>query len=271
MKCRACKLQLPLGKSLCPRCRRWTRVEDKPVTIRLSDVQDEGVARMIAGHWSAGLLGGGIVPATVLLVGGEPGVGKSTLSLHLLDACIHETGKDGLYLGVEERPAMLRSRAVRIRCGHLEKMVIPGEELSIELDILDRVGPQCLVIVDSLSRLARNEHQAVRVMRRIADYAQASCTAVIVLDHVTKGQDFAGFMTLQHDVDVTIYLRGDAKRSKRTWQTVKNRHGDGYVTRPLWMDEFGIRPRTEADHEARGEDESGKAEKVQPLMGLGGE
>ena len=240
MKCKACKLQLPIGKdgkpvSLC-RCGVWTFSAEKPPLVSLADVADESAARLNTACWWAILFGGGFVHGCVYLVGGEAGGGKSTASLQISDACVEETGLPVLYLAAEETPDKIRSRGRRIGVQHLNRIMVPAEKVSLTMDILGCPGKYSLVVLDSLTKLAgRDAIEAVSVCDRLVAYAQETNTAVIIVDHVTKGGDLGGLMTLQHNVDATSYLRVDTKTKRRTWETIKDRHGEGLISRDVIM------------------------------------
>jgi DNA repair protein RadA/Sms len=219
----------------------WTFTPDKPAFIRLSEVVDTTVIRVLGGHWTAPYLGGGMVAGTTLLMAGDPGIGKSTVCLDLLDKCIEETGKDALYLRVEETEGVLRGRALRLGCKNVHRMLLPSEKLTPELDLLDNFPPVCMAVLDSVTKLAgHSDLLAVRIGERMTAYAQATGTPCILLSHATKDKDFAGLMTSQHDPDATVYLSGDRKSNIRTWTTDKNRNGPGKVSVKYTMTERGL-------------------------------
>lgn len=228
-------------------CGTWTIKAPPPPlpvaarTIPLSEVEDLTIDRLGADTWWAPLLGGGIVPGTTILIGGEPGGGKSTLSVQIADAIAEETGLPSLYLAMEEKAGMIRSRAARIGCQHLNRIIVPAEKPTAELEILNGLEDVGFIILDSLPYLAgRDENKALDICQRLTEYAQETDTPILILDHVTKGEQLAGLMTLQHAVDVTIYLRSNHRVERRVWETIKNRHGDGFVTRDLLMTTLGL-------------------------------
>ena len=255
--CRRCDKPLPVRRdgvvaSLC-RCGAWTFDEPKPVlppaaaTVSLAEVEDATVNRLTMGAWWAELFGGGIVAGTTTLIGGEPGGGKSTVSLQIADAIIEETDLPALYLSMEEMTSVIKGRASRLRCKHLTRIIVPRERPTTELEILESAGPVSIVILDSLPYLAAfNEEVAVEVCNLLTIYAQDTCTPILILNHVNKGKALAGLMTLQHAVDMTVYIRHDEKTEERAWQTIKNRNGAS-ISHDLIMTELGLSLKPEMD------------------------
>lgn len=269
MKCRACNAQLSPGAALCTRCKKWTFLpESKSVTHLSKGAARPPTPRLLSREWYAPLLGGGIVPGFVYLIGGEPGVGKSTAAAQMLNAAIGETDVDGLYIGVEEAQEELVDRGTRLGCAHIERFLVPNEKPDLQLGLLEDLPPVCMGIVDSLSRLARDERDAVYALERITLFAQRTRTAMIVLDHVTKGAEFSGFMALQHDVDCTIYLREDKKKKTRTWETIKNRKGPGHVSRMYTVTETGLIPYALPEDEDEEDDDPAPKPRARRTSGV---
>ncbi len=264
--CSRCGHPLAPGKAFCGHrgCTAWTldgsasgrspALPAAPVerAIPLSAVEVTEDDRAGAGCWWAPLLGGGIVRGTVVLVGGEPGGGKSTLAAQMADDCADELDPlPALYIGCEERVDKLRTRMARLGCRHVDRILVPEDKPTSELRILDTVGPTALTVLDSLPYLTgRDDELAVEVCLRLVSYAQESNSPVLVLTHVTKGDEFAGLMKLQHAVDVTVYLRAMHRSDRRVWETIKNRFGVGFVTRDLCMTAHGLELLPEVDEAA---------------------
>ena len=245
MNCGYCCRPLEPGKGRCRTCGRWFFGDPPPPPkapiIRLSDVPDDTLTRLCSGDWWGKLLGGGFVRGCVYLIGGEPGGGKSTISLQIADSIAEETGEDVLYLPTEEKVSSIRGRASRLKCRHIDSIIVPDVPLTTDLEFLDAIEPVPFIILDSLPDLVgRDDNEAVAVCKRLSEYAQATDAIIFVLDHVTKGEELAGLLRLQHAVDCTIYLRAISKSKKRIWETIKNRHGEGFVTRELIMTRRGL-------------------------------
>jgi len=252
-------MQLPKGKALCA-CGKWTFCHTEGASsgpLRpLSAVPRVPKPRVLTEVWWAPLLGGGVVKGSVTLVGGEPGIGKSTLALDAVDRCIGETGLRGAYLAVEERDTEILSRAERIQCKHLDRLYVPNEKLTPELGILDELEGVCMVCLDSLSKLSRNDVMQVRILERLTEFAQKTNIPVFALSHVNKGKDFSGFMELQHEVDATVILRKDKKTRIRSWETIKNRNGSTEAAvQQFAQTDTGVKPIFRDDDEDGVEEE----------------
>ena len=261
--CHRCSHPLAPGKAYCGYrgCRAWTLgpadgdarpiAPSSPVerVVPLSSVEVTEDERVGSGRWWAPLLGGGLVLGSVVLVGGEPGGGKSTLAAQMTDDCADELPDlPALYIGIEERIDKLRTRMARLGCQHVDRIVVPENKPDARLAILDTIGRTAITVVDSLSYLVGSDDDlAIEVCRRLVSYAQDTNSPVLVLTHVTKGDEFAGRMQLQHAVDVTVYLRAMHRSERRIWETIKNRFGFGFVTRDLRMTARGLELLPEAD------------------------
>jgi DNA repair protein RadA/Sms len=177
------------------------------------------------------VLGGGVVPGSVTLLAGEPGVGKSTL---LLEAAHRwaESGKRALYLSGEESAGQIRMRAGRTGCTHDEVFLAAESDLQMVLGHIDEVKPS-LVIVDSVQTMSTTEADGVTggvtqvraVTTTLTMAAKTSGVAMILVGHVTKDGAIAGPRSLEHLVDVVLHFEGDRQSSLRMVRGVKNRFG----------------------------------------------
>lgn len=239
MKCRRCDAWVPKDKLRCVSCGKWQvsvlqkHQASTDGTILLSDASIAPIERFDAGPWNDNF-GGGIVAGSVTLIGGAPGAGKSTLSLQLCDIlCNPVDVVEVLYIAAEEMASEVRSRALRLKVRHLDKIrVVPVREgFQNELGELILLRRPRAVIVDSLPGLVPDAETGLETCVRLKDYAIELKCPVVVIDHVTKADDFAGLKALQHAVDVllTLFLRGD-ETDKRVMRTVKNRYGPNAET-----------------------------------------
>ncbi|GAB4528173.1 MAG: DNA repair protein RadA [Anaerolineales bacterium] len=187
----------------------------------------------------ARVLGGGIVPGSIVLIGGDPGIGKSTLTLQMGIAMAH-LGKV-LYVSGEESERQIKMRAVRLLRTENESASLPmpadlllvtETNLEVILQHVENVKPR-LLIVDSIqttslpgmSSSAGSVSQVRECAARLRELAKASGIAVFVIGHVTKEGAIAGPRVLEHIVDTVLYLEGDRFQAYRLLRSVKNRFG----------------------------------------------
>ena len=204
--CQNCGSVLPPGKDLCS-CGRWNTDPDlaRDATVLLSEVSEEGYTRYETGPWDP-CFGGGIVRGSVTLLGGEPGAGKSTLSLQLSSAL----GSRGevLYVAAEEDEIAVKQRATRLKVENLQCIrLLPAMGAGVDLGPIMMARRPKAVVLDSLPGLVGGDSEgAVQMAQRIKAYAVELGAPVLIIDHVTKRDEFAGEMALQHAVDTTITL-----------------------------------------------------------------
>ncbi|MFL5580360.1 MAG: DNA repair protein RadA, partial [Gemmatimonadaceae bacterium] len=213
-------------------------------TPRLRDVQGSESKRLRTGiNEFDFVLGGGIVPGSMVLVGGEPGIGKSTLLLQVA-ARVQGAGERVLYVSGEESPLQVKLRADRMGdpAGDVELL----SETLLET-ILATAGASSpgVMVVDSIQTVFTadlegapgNVGQVRECAARLMRFAKESGTAVFVVGHVTKGGGIAGPKTLEHIVDTVLYFEGEATLDYRLLRTTKNRFGS--------VDELGVFSMTE--------------------------
>ncbi len=178
------------------------------------------------------VLGGGLVPGSLVLIGGSPGVGKSTLTTMAL-ANLVAGGRRTLYVSAEESPAQIRLRAERLSAGApLRIPVIAETDLTTVLATLERERPEVCVI-DSVQTLncaeltsaAGSVAQVREVATEIMRVAKANRIAVLLVGHVTKDGALAGPRVLEHLVDCVLQFEGERERTYRTVRAIKNRFG----------------------------------------------
>ena len=207
--------------------------------VRLSAVSGEVVER-----WRTGIdefdfvLGGGVVPASVVLVGGEPGIGKSTLLLQVA-ARLEAAGVPSLYVSGEESPQQMRLRAARLNedAGavqvlgetHLESVLHHAAATGARVVFLDSIQT---TYTEELEGAPGNVGQVRECAARLMRFAKESGPAVFLVGHVTKGGGIAGPRTLEHIVDTVLYFEGEPTLDHRILRAVKNRFGS--------VDEIGV-------------------------------
>jgi DNA repair protein RadA/Sms len=218
-------------------------------TPRLRDVVGSDAPR-----WKTGLdefdfaLGGGIVPGSMILIGGEPGIGKSTLLLQVA-ARLQQSGRPTLYASGEESPLQVRLRADRLdeSAGDVELLsetnleTVIGTAAARRPDVLVVDSIQTLYTAD-LEGAPGNVGQVRECAARLMRFAKESGTTVFVVGHVTKGGGIAGPKTLEHIVDTVLYFEGESSLDHRVLRATKNRFGS--------VDEIGVFRMTERGLEA---------------------
>ena len=171
------------------------------------------------------VLGGGLVPGSVTLLAGDPGVGKSTLLLEVAHRWA-QAGRRALYLSGEESAGQIRLRAERTRCTHDEVYLAAESDLQMALGHIDEVRPS-LVVVDSVQTMSTTEADGVTggvtqvraVTTALTMTAKTSGVAMLLVGHVTKDGAIAGPRSLEHLVDVVLHFEGDRTR-RCAWYAV---------------------------------------------------
>jgi DNA repair protein RadA/Sms len=248
----------------CPECQAWGTMTEEgaraatltlpaPVTPRhLAQPisrQDSTVARALPtgiGELDR-VLGGGLVPGAVLLLAGEPGVGKSTLLLEVGQKYAAATGSPALIVTGEESTSQVRARAERTHTMHSQLFLAAENDLGAVLAHLDEVKPG-LLILDSVQTIASSTVDGVlggvpqirAVTAAISSVAKERGIATVLVGHVTKDGSIAGPRALEHLVDVVLYFEGDRHSSLRMLRAIKNRYGATDEVGCFEMHEEGI-------------------------------
>ena len=194
------------------------------------------------------VLGGGIVPGSMILIGGEPGIGKSTLLLQVA-ACLEGAGCPTLYASGEESALQIKLRCDRLAGIASEVSVLSETNLETVLTTSSAMAPSVL-IVDSIQTVYTtdlegapgNVGQVRECAARLMRYAKESGTTVFVVGHVTKGGGIAGPKTLEHIVDTVLYFEGESTLDHRVLRATKNRFGSVDEIGVFSMSERGLEP-----------------------------
>ncbi len=194
------------------------------------------------------VLGGGIVPGSMILVGGEPGIGKSTLLLQVV-ARLQNAGSAALYVSGEESALQVKLRADRLADAAGDVEFLPETHLETILAHLEATRPVIAVIdsiqtvhTEDLDGAPGNVGQVRECAARLMRAAKELGTAIFVVGHVTKGGGIAGPKTLEHIVDTVLYFEGEGSADYRLLRATKNRFGSVDEIGVFRMDAQGLQP-----------------------------
>lgn len=210
--------------------RRTSDLETKPV--RINDVSFEKEPRVKTDLSELNrVLGGGIVPGSLILIGGDPGIGKSTLLLQV-SGQLQKNNSKVLYVSGEESASQIKMRADRLGITGDNLFVYPQTDMSYIRQTIDDIQPDYLII-DSVQTMDEPEissavgsvSQIREVTAELMNIAKQQNITVFVVGHVTKGGAIAGPKILEHMVDTVLYFEGDTHHSYRILRSVKNRFG----------------------------------------------
>lgn len=265
--CTSCGNETSKWSGQCPACKEWNTLVEEPKRTdntavkstfirpvseakKLEDITADEKDRTDTGLNELNrVLGGGIVEGSVVLVGGDPGIGKSTL---LLQMCQHIHARI-LYVSGEESGSQIKLRASRLGVGNPELYILSENSLNHIEKSIEEIKPS-IVIIDSIQTVYREDissapgsvSQVREATASLTMIAKTTGTTVFVIGHVTKEGTLAGPRVLEHLVDTVLYFEGDRYESYRILRAVKNRfgstneigvfemHGDGFeeITNP---------------------------------------
>jgi DNA repair protein RadA/Sms len=233
----------------CPGCGEWNTLVEQaapasPVReagqggtqpgkpVLLADVESAPVSRLATGSAELDrVLGGGLVPGSVVLIGGSPGIGKSTLMSTAM-ARLAANGNSTLYISAEESAAQVRLRAERLGPDALAVPVLAETSLEVVLATLEQERPEVCVIdsiqtlsVEGASGAAGSVGQVREAAAALGRLARERRCAVILVGHVTKEGALAGPRVLEHAVDCVLQFEGEQERAYRVLRALKNRFG----------------------------------------------
>ena len=263
-QCQSCGYGSPKWLGKCPDCSAWNSfVEEREVpsgrkgslqpSTKTEPVSLQAIEGISEKRISTGIqefdrvLGGGVVAGSVILVGGDPGIGKSTLLLQAFAGLSRETGKL-LYVSGEESPQQIKMRAERLSIDSEKIILLPETSLEGILDAAIKIKPDAMV-VDSIQTVFTQEllsapgsvGQVRECAARLMLHAKRSDMPVFLVGHVTKDGSIAGPRVLEHIVDTVLYFEGDRGHSYRVLRTMKNRFGSTNEIGIFEMSDAGLR------------------------------
>jgi DNA repair protein RadA/Sms len=248
--CQSCGFQSPKWLGRCPDCGNWnTLVEEyysprgsshsweeapgrKTMPQPLKEISSQGEIRhLIEIEELDRVLGGGVVPGSAVLIGGDPGIGKSTLILQVLNR-LAAKGHKTLYISGEESIQQIKMRGERLGAGDSQVSVVSETALESIFKILKEFQPR-FVAIDSIQTIYCGEmssapgsvSQVREVAGRLMVWSKKSDTSLFLIGHVTKEGIIAGPRVLEHMVDTVLYFEGERGHAFRILRAVKNRFG----------------------------------------------
>ena len=247
--CSACGNDFPKWEGRCSACGAWnTQVEEKvavenasrskgglssrqkPKPLRVSEIETSDAPRIrMPSKELNRVLGGGLVPGSMVLIGGEPGIGKSTL---VLQNTLSIQSRKVLYVSGEESAMQIKMRAERLGRQSETVYIVCDTSLENIFEHIENVDPG-LIVIDSIQTIASEElespagsvGQVRECSARLLRYAKESGVPVIVIGHITKEGNIAGPKVLEHIVDTVLQFEGDRHYLYRLLRSIKNRFG----------------------------------------------
>lgn len=265
--CQSCGYESRKWLGKCPECGEWNSlVEERVVAtkrgrggngfrlreakaIAYSDIESQDDTRVPSGVSEFDrVLGGGIVPGTLVLLGGDPGIGKSTLLLQVADR-LSAGGSTVLYISGEESERQIKLRGERLRIAAPNLMLLPETNLENILREVERVKPGVLV-VDSIQTTFSSEIESApgsisqirEVAAQLLVLAKTRGVPVFLIGHVTKEGSIAGPRALEHIVDTVLYFEGERHHNHRIVRATKNRFGAANEVGVFEMTNTGLAP-----------------------------
>ena len=264
--CRECGFDAPKWLGRCPSCGAWNSFTEEivakesgsiPAVVagksvpaskpqRVADIECGTTQRIDTGNGEVNrVLGGGLVAGSLILLGGEPGIGKSTLSLQL---ALSDNGLKTLYVSGEESAEQIKLRAERTGIRNencivytetlLENIVAQIEEIRPDMVVIDSIQTMYTDLIDSS---AGSVSQIRECAATLLKYAKGSGTPIFIIGHITKDGTIAGPKILEHIVDVVLQFEGDGNNTYRILRGIKNRFGATFEIGVFEMLHDGLR------------------------------
>ena len=262
--CKECGNESPKWFGQCPACGAWNTITEhivakesssiasrvasipKAEPLKVQDIKEGTTQRIDIGNKEVNrVLGGGLVPGSLILLGGEPGIGKSTLSLQL---ALTENSLHTLYVSGEESAEQIKMRANRIGIRNsectvftetlLENIVAQIEETHPDVVIIDSIQTMSTDLVESSPGSVTQIRECAATLLKVA---KSSNIAIFIIGHITKDGSIAGPKILEHIVDVVLQFEGDGNHTYRILRGLKNRFGATYEIGVFEMRDNGLK------------------------------
>lgn len=264
--CQECGTESPKYLGKCPSCGKWnTFVEEKVAqetdtrsrvslskqvskaqTIKDVKIEQTGRVQTELSEFNR-VLGGGVVPGSLVLIGGDPGIGKSTLLLQV-SAELNQIGGVVLYVTGEESPSQIKMRAQRLTISDTDFYIYGETDLSLIVETIEELKPDYIIIdsiqtmfnprIDSVAGSVSQVRESTSLLMQLA---KTNNVTIFIVGHVTKEGNIAGPRMLEHMVDTVLYFEGERHQSFRILRAVKNRYGSTNEIGVFEMREDGLR------------------------------
>lgn len=259
-RCSGCGYQSPKWLGRCPECGQWeTFKATEPDAAQDSSppASPQSIVEIpleANGRWPTGIgefdriLGGGVLKGSTILIGGEPGIGKSTLMLEVAGRLAKSAKSPVLYVSGEEAPAQIKLRARRLGLASEKNLWVLNEQRLRAVCQVTREAHASTLIVDSMQTVFANSmkeglgttQQVGEVAFQLSQLAKSEKIPVYLIGHITKSGEFAGPKAIEHLVDVALYLEGGRDSDVRILRAVKNRYGSTEEIGVFQMSESGL-------------------------------
>jgi DNA repair protein RadA/Sms len=259
--CQNCDSQFPKWQGRCTECGQWGTLEEGIPTTSVAEKSSAPLAETISFgdiqggeifRFNTGLdefdrvLGEGLVSGSVVLIGGDPGIGKSTLVMQM--AAKISQNEPVIYVSGEESPEQVKQRIDRLQMEAKDLHFVSETDSEMVCATLNEKQPK-VAVIDSIQTLTSSEvssqtgstQQIKAVTAQLLEVAKKSKIAIIIIGHVTKQGAVAGPRTLEHLVDAVLYLEGDRYQSLRVLRAIKNRFGSTSEIGIFKMEEKGLK------------------------------
>jgi len=258
--CQGCGYKSAKWLGQCPGCQEWNTLEqveqhksqhyagsEQLHPVKIADIKTQNIERIqtVQGEFNR-VLGGGLVPGSVVLLGGDPGIGKSTL---LLDVFLDYAKRfSALYITGEESLEQVALRAKNLVGEVGDAMILSATNAEQIMRVITEIKPRCVVIdsiqtlsSDTLNAASGSVSQVRHATGLLVSHAKKNQCSVLIVGHMTKDGQIAGPKVLEHMVDTVLYFEGDSNNRYRVIRTVKNRFGPAHEIGVFAMTDKGVK------------------------------